>query len=65
MKLHCLNNFLRISGGRLSADVDNTSSPTLQYYGRKGAQVEAVRSYRTWNVKIAASTDDRKVQWCS
>ena len=50
MKLHSLNNFLRIADGRvspirsqLSTDVENISSPTVRYYKRKGVQaVETV-----------------------
>ena len=50
MKLHSLNNFLRIADGRvnpirsqLSTGVENISSPTVRYYKRKAAQaVETV-----------------------
>ena len=50
MKLHSLNNFLRIADGRvspvrsqLSTVVESISSPTVRYYKRKGAQaVETV-----------------------
>ena len=71
MKLHSLNNFLRIADGRvspvrsqLSTVVENISSPTVRYYKRKGAQaVETV--LEAIAVKMALSTDYRKVQWCS